>query len=642
MSLVRKRQRRINKLAEEMFNESTSSDNGNEFGDMDSSASDNESNPLEVNRCDSPLQEPVLSDLDEESDFNEFDYVSSEDEFEDDIRMQLENNLRSDLAAWTTKINLPRDATNELLGILRNYGNDVPKDSRTLKATPRDVDVLSKCGGSYFYFGIRNGISSALEQFVEQGPSVKLSVNVDGLPLDKSTNSQLWPILGSVNSSDYVFVIAIFHGYSKPNSVEEYLFDFIKEATDILKNGLTLNDRNYQFSIKCFICDAPARSFLKCIIGHGGYHACERCIIPGERVESRTVYNKATYKEKLRKGAKFEKGEYLPDHQKDLSPLIEIGIDCVSQFPLDYMHLVCLGVVKRVLMYIIKGPHLCKLSQNLIGQISARLCLHNGKMPSEFNRQPRPLSDLCHWKSTEFRQFILYHGPLVLRGIVNPNFYEHFLLFHVAISLLLKSSVSVDDANDARRLLQKFVKTSKTYYGSTFNVYNVHSLPHIVDDALKYGSLNEISAFKFENFMQELKKRVRSSQNPVAQVVKRMSERSTAGSNIKPSKKCRTNLKANGKNSFFFNVNGDLCITQHVGPNYLDCKVISTRQMEPFYRQPVDSRRLGIYFTKNLLNLDSERQLIAHEDVIKKAVQLPYKDGFVFLPLLHFFGENKY
>ena len=53
---------------------------------------------------------------------------------------------------------------------------------------------------------------------------------MDGVPLDKSTNSQLWPILGSINSSDYVFVIAIFHGYSKPGSVEEYLRDFIKEA----------------------------------------------------------------------------------------------------------------------------------------------------------------------------------------------------------------------------------------------------------------------------------------------------------------------------------------------------------------------------------------------------------------------------
>ena len=27
-----------------------------------------------------------------------------------------------------------------------------------------------------------------------------------------------------------------------------------------------------------FTCDAPARSFLKCVKGHGGYYGCERCI----------------------------------------------------------------------------------------------------------------------------------------------------------------------------------------------------------------------------------------------------------------------------------------------------------------------------------------------------------------------------
>lgn len=31
-----------------------------------------------------------------------------------------------------------------------------------------------------------------------------------------------------------------------------------------------------------FICDTPARAFLKCTKGHGGYNACERCTIPGE------------------------------------------------------------------------------------------------------------------------------------------------------------------------------------------------------------------------------------------------------------------------------------------------------------------------------------------------------------------------
>lgn len=351
--------------------------------------------------------------------------------------MQPEETLRSELSSWAAKTRLSRDPTNELLSILRKYGMDVPKDSRTLLKTPRNVDVLNKCGGSYYYLGIRNGISSLLDQNVEPVPFFKLSVNVDGVPLDKSTNSQLWPILGSINSSDYVFVIAIFHGYSKPDSVEEYLLDFIKEAADLLADGVTLNDRNYRFSLKCFICDAPARSFLKCIIGHCGYNSCERCVVEGERVENRTVFNNATYNEGLRNGADFNRGSYLPNHQKDLSPLIQLGIDCVNQFPLDYMHLVCLGVVKRILMFIMKGPNICRLSQNLIRQISTRLCLHNGQMPSEFNRQPRPLSDLCHWKSTEFRQFILYHGPIVLRGIVDSAFYEHFLLLHVAISILL-------------------------------------------------------------------------------------------------------------------------------------------------------------------------------------------------------------
>jgi len=42
--------------------------------------------------------------------------------------------------------------------------------------------------------------------------------------------------------------------------------------------------------IKCFICDNPACSFLKGIKGHGGFSACERCIVYGERVKNRTVY----------------------------------------------------------------------------------------------------------------------------------------------------------------------------------------------------------------------------------------------------------------------------------------------------------------------------------------------------------------
>ena len=52
----------------------------------------------------------------------------------------------------------------------------------------------------------------------------------------------------------------------------------------ILKNDdvvITAN-KTITVSIKCFVCDAPARSFLKCVVNHTGYSSCERCEIKGE------------------------------------------------------------------------------------------------------------------------------------------------------------------------------------------------------------------------------------------------------------------------------------------------------------------------------------------------------------------------
>lgn len=43
-------------------------------------------------------------------------------------------------------------------------------------------------------------------------------------------------------------------------------------------------------SVGSFICDAPARAFLKCTKGHNAYYACERCTIKG-RWNGRVVFS---------------------------------------------------------------------------------------------------------------------------------------------------------------------------------------------------------------------------------------------------------------------------------------------------------------------------------------------------------------
>lgn len=79
-----------------------------------------------------------------------------------------------------------------------------------------------------------------------------------------------------------------------------------------------------------------------------------------------------------------------------------------------------------------------------------------------------------------------------------------------------------DYANDA---LVLFVQHFEKLYGDMYLSYNVYNLVHLAQDVKVHGNLDSFSAFKFENFMQKLKKLVRKPESPCCQVVKRLAER---------------------------------------------------------------------------------------------------------------------
>jgi len=56
---------------------------------------------------------------------------------------------------------------------------------------------------------------------------------------------------------------------------------------------------------------------------------------------------------------------YYTDHCRGISPLLKIpGTKKVSQFPLDYLHLVCLGAMRKLLRLWISDPLKVKLPGN--------------------------------------------------------------------------------------------------------------------------------------------------------------------------------------------------------------------------------------------------------------------------------------
>ena len=403
------------------------------FSGAESSGASNDSPYREQNQCDES-EEANVTDEEEcyyaitDSDSEESDFVNSDSSIDDseargsddnninDIQVNDQQQLCRELAACATRNRWSRASVNEMLGILRNHGLNLPKDARTLLKTPISVPSQGKCGGDYAYFGISNGIKSVLNEKNSTNELLELSINIDGVPLFHSSSEQLWPILGSFKNSD-IFIIALFYGKHKPDNVEEYLYDFIQEWNELAVDGIFYQDRHYNLTIRYFLCDAPARSFLKCIINHTGYSSCERCCIHGT-YEGRIVFNEEI-EYTLREDAAFRLTNYV-DHQRgQLSPLANITkINLISTFVLDYMHLVCLGVVRRILNYLKKGP-VGKISALQLREISNRLIMLNAKMPSEFARQPRRLQKIDRSKATEFRQFLLYTGPVVSKGIVS-------------------------------------------------------------------------------------------------------------------------------------------------------------------------------------------------------------------------------
>jgi hypothetical protein len=381
-------------------------------------------------------------------------------------------------------------------------------------------------GGMYSHIGV---IKYLNEHFLAE-PSdpcftedtLRIQINIDGLPVSKSTSSQLWPILGILKGSklEKPFTIGVYAGSQKPSNLDEFLADFVEELKGLQTDGVVLGNHTYYVAVHSFVCDAPARAMLKQIKLHSGYNACERCSQKGEWC-SKVIYRNTDAP--LRSDVLFDELAD-PSHHHRPSPLRELNVGMVTQFCLDYMHLVCLGIVRKLILLWLRGPLLCRLSANMLQQVSERLTNLRTSVPLEFARKPRTVYDVDRWKATEFRQFLLYTGPVVLKGILTEAMYQHFMLLSFSIYCCLNSDLCHHYSEFVRALLLKFVNLAGDIYGKEVLVYNMHSVIHIVDDVHLFGALDSISCFPFENHLRCMKRLLRRPGVPLQQVVRRMAE----------------------------------------------------------------------------------------------------------------------
>lgn len=356
-----------------------------------------------------------------------------------------------------------------------------------------------------------------------------------------------------------------------------------------------------------------------------------------------------------------------PEHHKIQSIIEELKeIDMVADFPTsDPLHLLELGLMKRCLFRWNYGTKTYRNHFNKyeLKNLNELLVQANKQMPSEIHRSVRTFDSLHDWKGTEFRTFLLYVGIVILKDHLIANEYIHFLKLICATTLCSTDFFRIHvQSNDglAQCLFEDYVESYIDIYGEESVSSNIHNLIHVVDDVRRFGNLNTISAYPFENSLRLIKLRLRNCNAPLEQISRRISEMNSVIVNsdnsysslcLTPKLKfptmindtsvfktiqfhhfCLSSRKLGdkwfltkcGKVVEFSYATND-CHGSLIHGNYIQI-------LENFFKVPFSSSRLFIFTSKMV----TENQITCRPyDIRCKMVCLTYRNSYVFLPLLH-------
>lgn len=198
---------------------------------------------------------------------------------------------------------------------------------------------------------------------------------------------------------------------------------------------------------------------------------------------------------------------------KGLSPFACFpNFDVVFSFNFDYMHSVCLGTAK----HLIKTWLMNKKNYFVNGSLALKTIKDNCKMlylPKKIKRKLSDLSDVENWKASQFRDFLLFYGPVLLKDVLKPQYYSNFCNFSFAIYSFLSEELSEEDFLLASEKLITFVLDFQILYGIENMRYNVHLISHIPLFVINSGLLWVNSLFSFEGMNRYVNKFINGTNN---------------------------------------------------------------------------------------------------------------------------------
>lgn len=290
------------------------------------------------------------------------------------------------------------------------------------------------------------------------------------------------------------------------------------------------------------------------------------------------------------------------------------------------------------------------------------LSVYNRTLPKEIHRKIRSFKHIKFWKATEFHTFLCYVSIVLLKSFLNVSEYTHFLKFFCATSICLSDSYKTY-LPKSRELFKDFIEESIDIYGIHSVTSNMHNLCHVTDEVERFGELNSISAYAFENELHHIKLRIKQCNKPLQQTARRFSELSNRSTHISfdfdAHKKCIPEIKdafrlaslphfqvfkqvhfrdfilsKSSGNEWFLSRENEIVQFEYALIN--DNKIIlhgaPLKTKRDFFKQPFSSRYINIHIS-DCEKIDPKNFEVS--SIKAKLFAIPFENEYVFIPLLH-------
>lgn len=108
---------------------------------------------------------------------------------------------------------------------------------------------------------------------------------------------------------------------------------------------------------------------------------------------------------------------------------------------------------------------------------------------------------------------MLFHGAVVLKGVLAPERFSHYLQFVNAMHILLRCGSTDEQLHYAEDLMINFYRNFSRLYNECYMTLNLHQILHMADSVRYLGPLYSHSCCSFEDHNGVLLKMIRATQN---------------------------------------------------------------------------------------------------------------------------------